>query len=166
MQTTLLVIGGIGILLLLISLVAGEVLDGILDGFGPDLLSGLAVASFLAAFGFVGALVEDASGNSGAAIGAGLVAGAVVGAGAGLASRQLMRGGDEATVRTSGLIGLHGSVIEAIPEEGFGQVTVVAAGHITRLNARADEPMAGGTPVVITSVLSPTSVRVSRPPGD
>ncbi|MEO6791695.1 MAG: hypothetical protein ABI187_12060 [Ornithinibacter sp.] len=166
MQTTLLVIGGIGILLLLISLVAGEVLDGLLDSFGPDLLSGLAVASFLAAFGFVGVLVLDATGSNGAAIGAGLVAGAVVGAGAGLASKQLMRGGDEATVRTSGLVGLHGSVIEAIPADGFGQITVVAAGHITRLNARADEPMAGGSAVVITSILSPTSVRVSRPVSD
>lgn len=162
MQTTFLVIGAIGILLLLISLVAGEVLDGILDSVGPDLLSGLAVASFLAAFGFVGALVEDATGSSGAATLAGVVAGAVIGAGAGLASQRLMRGGDEATVRTAGLVGLHGSVIEAIPAEGFGQITVVAAGHITRLNARADEPMAGGSPIVITSILSPTSVRVSR----
>ena len=52
MLTALLVIGGIGILLLLISFVAGEALDGALESIGPDFLSGLAVAGFLAAFGF------------------------------------------------------------------------------------------------------------------
>ena len=111
MLTALLVIGGIGILLLLISFVAGEALDGALESIGPDFLSGLAVAGFLAAFGFVGALVLDLTDSTGAALGAGLVAGALVGVGAGKASQVLMRGGDESTVRSSGLVGLAGSVI-------------------------------------------------------
>lgn len=165
MQTTLLVVGGIGLVLLLVSFVAGEALDGALDSVGPDLLSGLAVASFLAAFGFVGALVLDLTGSNGAALGAGLVAGAVVGVGAGKASQALMRGGDESTVRSAGLVGLTGSVIDAIPADGMGQVSVVAAGHITRLNARADEPLPNGTAVRVAAVLSPTSVRVVREPG-
>ena len=146
MLTALLVIGGIGILMLLISFVAGEALDGMLESVGPDFLSGLAVAGFLAAFGFVGALVLDLTGSNGAALGAGLVAGALVGVGAGKASQVLMRGGDESTVRSSGLVGL-------------------TAGHITRLNARADEPLPNGTAVTVTAVLSPTSVRVSRAGG-
>ena len=87
MLTALLVIGGIGILMLLISFVAGEALDGMLESVGPDFLSGLAVAGFLAAFGFVGALVLDLTGSNGAALGAGLVAGALVGVGAGKASQ-------------------------------------------------------------------------------
>jgi membrane protein implicated in regulation of membrane protease activity len=165
MLTALLVIGGIGILMLLISFVAGEALDGMLESVGPDFLSGLAVAGFLAAFGFVGALVLDLTGSNGAALGAGLVAGALVGVGAGKASQVLMRGGDESTVRSSGLVGLTGSVIDAIPADGLGQVSVVAAGHITRLNARADEPLPNGTAVTVTAVLSPTSVRVSRAGG-
>lgn len=165
MLTALLVIGGIGILMLLISFVAGEALDGMLESVGPDFLSGLAVAGFLAAFGFVGALVLDLTDSNGAALGAGLVAGALVGVGAGKASQVLMRGGDESTVRSSGLVGLTGSVIDAIPADGLGQVSVVAAGHITRLNARADEPLPNGTAVTVTAVLSPTSVRVSRAGG-
>lgn len=164
MQTTLLAVGGIGIVLLLVSLIAGEALDGVLDSVGPDLLSGLAVASFLAAFGFVGALVLDVTGSNGAALASGLVAGTIVGFGAGKASQRLMRGGDESTVRSSGLVGLTGSVIEAIPADGLGTVSVVAAGHITRLNARADQPLPNGTPVTVSAVLSPTSVRVVRTP--
>lgn len=164
MQAALLVIGGLGVLLLVVSLVAGELVDGLLDGFGSDLLSGLAIATFLGAFGFVGAITLDATDSSTAAIVAGLVAGALFGVGTAYATRSLMKGGDEATVRTASLVGRTATVIEAIPEGGLGQVTVTASGHITRLNARADEPIPNGTAVTVTDVLSPTSVRVARRP--
>ncbi|MCV2396066.1 hypothetical protein OEB99_17270 [Actinotalea sp. M2MS4P-6] len=165
MQITMLVIGGVGIVLLLISLLVGDFLDGVLEGVGPDALSGLAVAGFLSAFGFVGALTLDAGASSGIAILAGLGAGAVVGTGVGVASVRLMRGGDESNVRTSGLVGLAGTVVEAVPDAGYGMVSVVAAGHITRLNARAAEPLPSGTAVVVTTVLSPTAVMVARQTG-
>jgi membrane protein implicated in regulation of membrane protease activity len=162
MQIALLVIGGVGVLLLVVSLVAGELVDGLLDGLGSDILSGLAIATFLGAFGFVGALTLDATDSTGWAVGAGLAAGVVVGVGTGSATRSLMKGGDEHTVRTGRLVGISGSVIDAIPEGGLGQITVTASGHITRLNARADEPIPSGTAVTVTEVLSPTSVRVAR----
>ncbi|MBT9257648.1 hypothetical protein KMZ32_18590 [Phycicoccus sp. MAQZ13P-2] len=162
MQVTMLVIGGVGLLLLVVSLVVGDLVDGFLDGIGPDFLSGLAVAGFLAAFGFVGALVLDAGAPSGVAIGAGVLAGVAAGGGAGWASSRLMRGGDEATVRTAGLVGLTGTVVEPVPAEGYGMVSVVAAGHITRLNARAAEPLPSGAAIVVTGVLSPTAVTVAR----
>jgi membrane protein implicated in regulation of membrane protease activity len=162
MQLTMLVIGGVGILLLLISLVVGDIVDSVLEGVGPDAFSGLAIAAFLAAFGFVGALTLNAGASSGVAIGAGLLSGIAVGAAVGVVSSRLMRGGDDATVRTAGLVGLPGTVVEAVPDDGYGMVSVVAAGHITRLNARADEPLTGGTAVVVTAVLSPTSVKVAR----
>lgn len=157
-----LIIGGVGIALLLVSLVAGEVFDGLFEGVGGDLLSGAAVAGFLAAFGFVGALTMNSTDNSGLAIGAGLGAGLVIGGLAGWGTRYLSRGGDEATVRSSSLAGHHGSVINAIPADGFGQVSLVVAGHITTMNARAAEPLPSGTPVTITAVLSATSVQVER----
>ncbi|MBM6402843.1 hypothetical protein JQN72_01105 [Phycicoccus sp. CSK15P-2] len=162
MQVTMLVIGGVGIALLLVSFLLGDLVDGFLDGIGPDALSGLAVAGFLAAFGFVGALTANAGASNAVAILAGLVAGVAAGAGAGWASTRLMRGGDEATVRSTGLVGLSGTVVEPVPDEGYGMVSVVAAGHITRLNARAAEPLPSGTAVVVTAVLSPTSVTVAR----
>lgn len=156
------VIGGIGIALLLVSLVAGEVFDGMLEGVGGDLLSGAAIAGFLAAFGFVGALTLDATGSNGVAIGAGLGAGVLIGGLAGWGTKALSKGGDEANVRSSSLAGREGTVISAIPADGFGTVSVVVAGHITQLNARAPEPMPAGTGVTVTAVLSPTAVQVER----
>jgi hypothetical protein len=156
--------GGVGIVLLLVSLVAGEVFDGIFEGVGGDLFSGAAVAGFLAAFGFVGALTINSTDSGGLAIAAGLGAGVLVGGLAGWGTSYLSKGGDEATVRSSSLVGHSGSVISAVPAEGFGQVSIVVAGHITTLNARSPEPLTAGTPVTITAVLSPTSVQVERRP--
>lgn len=156
-----LLIGAVGIVLLLVSLIVGDLLDGLLD-FGGDLFSGAALAGFLGAFGFAGALVYDQSDNMGLSIGLGLVAGVVAGAGAGWASYQLKQGGDEANVRTGDLTGSNGTVISDIPAQGYGEVSIVASGHITKLNARAPEALAAGTPITITAVLSATSVLVER----
>jgi membrane protein implicated in regulation of membrane protease activity len=156
------IIGGVGIALLLVSLVAGEVFDGLLEGVGGDLLSGAAVAGFLSAFGFVGALTLNATDNSGLAIGAGLLAGAAIGGLAGWGTKLLSKGGDEATVRSSSLVGRHGTVITDVPAGGLGQVSVVVAGHITQLNARSTEPLPTGTAVTVSAVLSATSVLVEK----
>lgn len=156
---TFLLIGAFGIGLLVISLIVGDLLDGFLD-FGGDFFSSAALAGFLGAFGFGGALALDLADSLGIAIVTGVVAGLVVGAGAGWASYQLKQGGDEANVRTGDLTGASATVISAIPADGFGEVSVVAAGHITKLNARSSTPLAAGTPVTITAVLSATSVLV------
>ncbi|WP_110205058.1 hypothetical protein [Nocardioides daejeonensis] len=158
---TFLLIGAVGIGLLVISLVVGDLLDGLLD-FGGDLFSGAALAGFLGAFGFGGALAYSVSDRLWVGIVVGVVAGLVIGAGAGWASYQLKQGGDEANVRTGDLAGMSGTVISAIPAEGYGEVSVVAAGNITKLNARATEPLAAGTPITIQAVLSATSVLVER----
>lgn len=157
-----LVVGAIGVVLLVFSLVVGELFDGVFDAFGSDLLSGASLAAFLGTLGFVGALVHGGTGSHGWATGAGLLAGVVVGAGAGWLSAALNRGGDSSTVRSSSLAGRDATVVSAVPQEGYGEVSVVVAGHITKLNARSDGPLAAGTPVTITAVLSATSVQVSR----
>ncbi|NLW98714.1 MAG: hypothetical protein GXY39_03315 [Actinomycetales bacterium] len=158
-MTLFLVIGAVGIVLLLGTLVLGDFLDGALE-FGPDLISGPALAAFLGAFGFGGALALNAGASTGVAVAVGLVVGALIGLGAGYASAQLTKGGDEANVRTGSLVGRPATVVTAIPEGGFGTVSIVASGHITSLNARSSGPIAPGTPVVITGILSATSVAV------
>jgi membrane protein implicated in regulation of membrane protease activity len=155
-----LVIGCVGVALLLVSLVLGDLLDGLLD-FGPDVLSSAAIAGFLGALGFVGAIAQDEWDNVTLSVGLGALAGLVVGAGVGLVSVQLGRGGDDANVRTGDLTGRDATVINAIPADGYGEVTLTVAGQITRLNARAAAPLAAGTPVSITAVLSPTAVQVA-----
>lgn len=161
-MTAFLVIGLVGIVLLLVSLVVGEVVDGLFDALGGDLLSGASLAAFLGAFGFVGALVVSGTGSTGGAIAAGLGGGVVVGGAAALLTRALRNGGDDSTVRTSSLVGRSGSVVSAIPADGYGDVSLVASGHITKLNARASAALPAGTAVVVTAVLSPTSVLVER----
>ncbi len=160
---TFFVIGGIGIAILLLSIVVGDLLDGVLGflDFGGDLFSSAALGGFLGAFGFAGAIALDATDQLTGSIGIGVVSGLVVGAAAGWASARLQQGGDESTVRTSSLAGRTATVLQAIPSDGFGEVSISVAGHITKLNARAASPIAAGTPVTITAVLSATSVQVA-----
>lgn len=154
-----LIVGCVGILLLLVSLVVGDFLDGLLD-FGGDLFSGAAAAAFLGAFGFVGAAAYDMTDRLDASIAIGALAGVVLGAAAGWVSLRLKDGGDDANVRTGDLTGRPATVVGAIPVEGYGEVTLVVAGHITRLNARSSEPLPIGAQVTISAVLSPTAVQV------
>ena len=159
-----LIIGCVGVVLLLISLVIGDHLDGAFDALGSDVISGTALAGFLGALGFVGALVVDGTGSTGVAIISGLIAGVLVGLGVGWVSNRLRTGGDEANLNTASLVGRTATVLNPIPAGGYGDISIVAAGHITRLNARADEPVLSGSAVVITGILSPTAVLVEPLP--
>lgn len=151
-----LVVGGIGIGLLLISLVIGDHIEA-LHAFDSDVFSGAAVSAFLGAFGFAGAIALSATGSLGVAVLAGLAVGVALGALVGWATRALRRGGDDSTVRSADLVGRDATVVSDIPEGGYGIVSMTVAGHITRLNARARFGLTAGTPVTITSVLSPTT---------
>ena len=156
-----LVIGGFGVALLLVSMIIGDVLDGAIDSIGGgDWLTGGALAGFLGAFGFAGALALAATDSVGLSIALGLLAGALVGALVGFVTLRLQRGGDEANIRSSALVGLTGTVVNDIPLDGFGEVAVVVAGHPTKLNARCGEPLRAGHGVIVDAVLSPTSVSV------
>lgn len=158
-----LVIGGIGVALLLVSLLVGEFLDGVFESIGGDWLSGAAVAGFLGAFGFAGALAFNASSSSLIAIVVGIAAGVLMGLGVGILTAKLGEDDDTSTVRSANLVGVHGTVISDVPAgSGYGEVSVVASGHITKLNARAVEALPAGTAVTIAAVLSPTSVSVER----
>ena len=64
MLTVFLAIGAVGLALLVISLVVGEIHGGLFEWIDNDLFSGAAVSAFLSALGFVGALVESTSGNT------------------------------------------------------------------------------------------------------
>lgn len=158
-----LVIGCVGVVLLLISLVIGDHLNSAFDALDNDLISGAAVAGFLGALGFVGALVLDGTGSTAIAVIAGIVAGVLLGLGVGWVSNRL-RTGDDSGVNTSSLVGRTATVMNAIPADGYGEISMVASGHLTKLNARAVEPVAPGRTVVITGVLSPTAVLVEALP--
>ena len=159
-----LVIGGLGIVLLLVSLLIGEFLDGMFDGVGGEWFSGAAVAGFLGAFGFAGALAYNASSSTVVAIVTGILAGLVIGAGVGVLTARLRSDDDTTTVRSANMVGVHGTVISDVPAAaaGYGEVSIVVAGHITKLNARSVDALPAGTAITVAAVLSPTSVSVER----
>lgn len=154
-------IGAIGIILLLVFLLIGEVGDLLssAEGIGSGWFSGGALAGFLGALGFVGAMVLALTDSVGIAVVAGVFGGVAFGALAGWLT-NLLRKGDAGAPRSSSVVGQVATVLHPIPEAGYGAVNLVVNGQITRLNARCSEPLPAGSEVVITAVLSPTSVMV------
>lgn len=164
-MTGFIIIGGVGLTLILVSLLLDDIFEGFFNAIDIDVGGGLfstpVIGAFLAAFGWGGALVMWGGG-------AGLVVSAVAGAGAGVVlgyvtfwlTRAFMRMPTDETPRMADLVGKQGKVISAIPDGGYGQVRVRHVGLPMKLNARAAQPITSGTAVVITKVTSSSSVLV------
>lgn len=159
-MTVFLVIGALGVVLLLIALVLGDVLDGALEGLSAGFFSTEALAGFLGALGFGGAIALDVTGSTSLAVVIGLVLGVLLGFAAAKASRFLHGTGETDTVRTADMVEKIGQVVSEIPEGGFGVVSISVGGHLTRLNARSSSAVPAGTQVSVTQVISPTAVQV------
>lgn len=162
-MSSFLVIGGAGLVLLVVALIMGDVFD-LPDVIGGEVLSTAAVAGFLAAFGLTGALVVGSAGTA-IATGAGVVAGTGVGGLAWWLTRVLQRDRTDPTPAAGDLVGLEGTVISPIPSQGYGEISLNVHGHLTKLNARSEEPVAAGSAVTVVAALSPTSVMVQPAPG-
>lgn len=159
-MTVFLVVGAAGVVLLLVALVVGDILDGALEGLSAGFFSTEALAGFLGALGFGGAIALETTGSTSLAVVVGLVLGVLLGALAAKASRFLHGDGEGDAVRTSDMLEKIGSVVSAIPEGGFGVVSISVGGHITRLNARSSVAVPAGAQVSVTQVISPTAVQV------
>lgn len=167
-MTAFIVIGTVGLAIVLLTLVLGEVLDGLFGAFDVDTGSGIfsapVIGSFLAAFGFGAALLMFATGVN-ATVGAlgGLVSGGVVGGFALLMMRSLMNMPTDATVTTRGLEGASAIVITPIPKDGYGEVTIRHHGEQRKYNAQAAEALPVGMQVRVTAVVSASAVIVAPP---
>jgi membrane protein implicated in regulation of membrane protease activity len=163
--TALLVVGGIGLAILVLSFVLDEAIGGLFDSVGLDSGSGLfsapVIGAFFAAAGFGGALAMSAMGG-GPLVGAagGLVSGVAFAAVALAVTRALMGMRTDDNVRLADLVGRPATVVTRIPEGGLGEVAVTHLGQRLKLNARSADPIPAGTAVVITAVTSSTSVVV------
>ena len=160
-MTAYLVIGVVGLVVLAVSLVVGDLLEGALDGLAGDWFSTEVVGSFVAALGFGGATALAADAPDPLALVVGLVAGTAFGA-MGWGLTRVVRGGatDEAPAADD-VVGRGAVVVSEVPADGFGTVRVVLGGHTLRFNARAELPLTAGTEVHVTGVLSPTAVSVA-----
>jgi membrane-bound ClpP family serine protease len=159
--TTFLVIGIVGLVLVGVSLVLGDLFDGVLDALAGDVFSSAVLGGFVSAFGFAAALVQG--------LGAPALVSVLVGAGAGVGvgwlawwlTRLVKDGGSDGTLTPDDALGRSGKVVTGIPDGGFGTIRMMIGGHSVQLNARADAPVEAGTEVHVTQILSPTAVLVA-----
>lgn len=163
---TFLVVGGIGLALVLVALIVGEIGDfGHPDADGPFSLP--AIASFVGAAGFIGAIPAAILPDTlpavlriviSLAIG---VAGAIpVAWGAIRLSAALVHMSTDRTLTETDLLGATGTVITAIPAAGLGEVRLTLAGQPLKYFARSQTALPVGTPIFVTGTPSATSVEV------
>lgn len=158
---TFLIIGVAGLMLLLLSLIAGDFLDGTFDAVSGDWFSSAAIGGFVSAFGFGAAIGLGVGVGSAGAVPIGLGAGVVSAWFATWLTRVVRGGGSDDVVQSSDAVGHPATVLTDIPEGGFGVVRVRVGGHVLQFNARADSGLPTGTEVYVTGVLSPTAVTVA-----
>lgn len=164
MEAVFLVVGALGLGVLVLSLVVGEIGD-LGDADGP--FSVPAVAALLGGVGFGGAaaasLLPDglsAAGRALLALGAGLVLAVPLAWAAVRLSRGLRDMPTAETLTRHHLAGTQGVVVSAVPHPGYGEVRLVLAGQQLKFAARSDTPLPAGTPVYVVEALSETAVHV------
>ncbi|MCK7622557.1 hypothetical protein MUU72_05450 [Streptomyces sp. RS10V-4] len=157
-------IGGIAVLAL--SLVFDGVLEGLFGGAPDGLFDGLlslpVIAGFLSMAGFAGAIASGTGLGTASAAGTGVAAGAVAGWATWRFSRALMRDRTDPAPRQGDLVGTAGSVVTAIPADGYGEVLLRLAGQPVKLAARSAVPVERGAEIWVEAALSSTSVAVRR----
>lgn len=159
-----LVIGIVGAVLLVFSLIFDDVLDGLLpDG---DFFSLPSIAAAMVAFGFGASILQDQVGLPIApAIGGGSIVAVVAALGAVRASQAAMGMATDATPSSGDLLGASGKVITPIPLGSSGEVLVRLGGQPVKLTALvgpAGPGLESGTQIVVVSVESPTKVVVQE----
>jgi membrane protein implicated in regulation of membrane protease activity len=162
-ETTFLVIGGVGIVVLALSVLIGDLFHfGHPDAAGPFSLP--AVAGFIGAFGFIGAAAAAVTGADG------LLVPVVAGAAAAIPTawlatrlaRMAINMRTDATPTQRDMIGTTGVVVTPISGSGYGEVRISLGGQPVKLSARADRPIALGARVFVVEATSPTSVIVEE----
>lgn len=155
-----LVIGIVGAVLLIVSVL----LDGIFDlfDFGDGPLSLTTIAAFTAIFGFAAFGTVGAGASTGVAAVVGAVAGVVGGAAAWWLSRLIRSAESTTTVSSDELVGSEASVVLGIPVGGLGEVALVRHGERISLAASgpAETAIPRGSRVRIVQTLTSTSVLV------
>jgi membrane protein implicated in regulation of membrane protease activity len=163
-----LVIGGVGVLVLGLSLLIGDIVHfGHPDADGP--FSVPAIAGFVGAFGFVGAIaarLAPASTTWELALGggAGLLAAVPTAWFATRLARAALNMRTDATPTRTDLVGTQGVVVSPIPAAGYGEVRVSLGGLPFKVNARADRAIPRGTRVFVIEAPTSTSVIVEETP--
>ena len=166
-MTPFLIIGSVGVVLVVVALLIGDVLDGVfhLDALDSDLFSLSSVAAFVGAFGFGGALGLALIDHIGFAVVVGLVVGALASWLAIRLTKALKSDDSAVSFRSDSMIGHSGRVVTAIPADGYGEISLSVAGHVRKFSAKSALPVEAGAEVWISGILSPTAVEVTQTSG-
>ncbi|WTW98872.1 hypothetical protein OG216_38490 [Streptomycetaceae bacterium NBC_01309] len=164
-MTVFLGLGIAGIVVLALSLIFSGVLEGLLDGVLDGVFDGLlslpVIAGFVSMLGFGGAIVLGTTPvGAGGATAVGVLAGIATGWAVWTFSRMLIRDPAVTAVRAGDLVGTAGSVVTAIPADGYGEVLLRLNGQPYKLAAKSTGPVERGTEVWVEAELSTTSVLV------
>jgi membrane protein implicated in regulation of membrane protease activity len=167
MDVLFLIIGGLGVLLLAVSLLLGDLFH--VDVDHPDaggVFSLPAIAGFIGAFGFGAAIVSalGVPGGATVAVLGGVVAALPTAWFATRLARMAMNMRTDGTPTQRDMIGTTGVVVTPITVNGFGEVRISLGGQPVKLTARADRPIALGTRVLVVEATSSTSVIVEETP--
>ncbi len=160
-----LAVGGVGIAVLLLSLVIGEIGEfGHGDVDGPFSVPALAAA--LGGIGFGGAAASALlPGLPGVVtvllcLLVGLVVALPLAAGAIKLSASLRDMPTEPTLTSGHLLGSQGVVVSTVPAGGYGEVRLAVAGQQLKYAALSTVTLPVGTPVYVVGTPSATSVEV------
>jgi hypothetical protein len=163
-----LAIGVLGLIILVLSLVVGEIGElglGDADADGP--FSVPAIAALLGGIGFggaaAGALLPDGLPDAVAvllALAAGLAVAVPLAWGAVRLTRALRDMPTQETLTRQHLLGAQGVVISPVPSQGLGEVRLALAGQHLKFAARSAQPLTTGTPVYVVDTVSETCVEV------
>jgi membrane protein implicated in regulation of membrane protease activity len=164
-----LVIGGVGLAVLALGLIGGQLL-GLLDVGIDATVSTETVAGFLGVFGFGSAVVSTVvqartPGELALSAAVGLAAAVPATFLVARLSRAARDMPTDDTPSRSDLLGSLGVVVSPIPAAGYGEVRVRLGGHVFKLNARADQPIASGVQILVVEVPTDTSAVVIEAPG-
>lgn len=158
-------VGLLGVALLLISLVVGDLLHfAFADVDGP--FSFPALAALVGGAGFIGAIPAALLGDLAStprvliSVAVGLVGALPLAWGAIRLTAGLNRMPTDRTLTDQDVVGKLGRVISSIPIGGLGEVSLSVGGQTLKYYARSAEPIPVGTSIYVVEALSATAVEV------
>jgi len=155
---------GVGLGLLILSVVLGDVFDFLdIDIGGTDLAIVPMLFTAISAFGAGGLIGTEAFGlGQGGSIIAGISTGIAVGALTGLLFAALRRQESEGAFQITELVGERGLCTLAIGPGRVGRASVTHAGMTRTFSASSDEEIASGEEIVVKDVIG-SQLSVARP---
>ena len=157
-MSVFLILGVVGVMVLLVSLILGDLLDSALhfDGLDSEVFSTSVIAAFVGALGFGGLAAHEFTDSMWVSSLVGLVTGSLAGWVAVALTRWLKRSETGHAPRSDHMLGAEARVITDIPANGFGEIQI----GTHKRAARAELSIPAGTPVWVSGILSPTAVEV------